>query len=79
MQLLEHIMTNNADIVELQQQIAFQEQTVDTLNEVVSRQQKDLTRIERTLSLLAQQMKNLQQAADAGQGGPEANEPPPHY
>ncbi|MDB4002693.1 SlyX family protein [Oceanospirillaceae bacterium] len=72
-------MTNNADIVELQQQIAFQEQTVDTLNEVVSRQQKDLTRIERTLSLLAQQMKNLQQAADAGQGGPEANEPPPHY
>ena len=79
MQLLEHIMTNNADIVELQQQIAFQEQTLDTLNEVVSRQQKDLTRIERTLSLLAQQMKNLQQAADAGQGGPEANEPPPHY
>ena len=72
-------MTNNADIVELQQQIAFQEQTVDTLNEVVSRQQKDPTRIERTLSLLAQQMKNLQQAADAGQGGPEANEPPPHY
>ncbi|MDB9753851.1 SlyX family protein [Oceanospirillaceae bacterium] len=72
-------MTNNADIVELQQQIAFQEQTLDTLNEVVSRQQKDLTRIERTLSLLAQQMKNLQQAADAGQGGPEANEPPPHY
>ena len=72
-------MTNNADIVELQQQIAFQEQTVDTLNEVVSRQQKDLTRIERTLSLLAQQMKNLQQAADADQGGPEANEPPPHY
>ena len=72
-------MTNNADIVELQQQIAFQEQTVDTLNEVVSRQQKDLTRIERTLSLLAQQMKNSQQTADAGQGGPEANEPPPHY
>ena len=72
-------MTNNADIVELQQQIAFQEQTLDTLNEVVSRQQKDLTRIERTLSLLAQQMKNLQQAADAGQGGPDASEPPPHY
>ncbi len=72
-------MTNTADIVELQQQIAFQEQTIDTLNEVVSKQQKDLTRIERTLGLLGQQMKNLQQAADAGQGGAEANEPPPHY
>ena len=72
-------MANSADIVELQQQIAFQEQTIDALNEVVSRQQKDLTRIEHTLSLLAQQMKNLQQASDAGQGGPEANEPPPHY
>ena len=72
-------MNNASEIVELQQQIAFQEQTIDTLNEVVSKQQKDLTRIDRALELLAQQMANLQQAADEGQGGPEANEPPPHY
>ncbi|MGY8906493.1 SlyX family protein [Candidatus Njordibacter sp. Uisw_056] len=72
-------MNNASEIVELQQQIAFQEQTIDTLNEVVSKQQKDLTRIDRALELLAQQMANLQQAADAGQGGADANEPPPHY
>lgn len=72
-------MNKASEIVELQQKIAFQEQTIDTLNDVVSKQQKDLTRIDRALELLAQQMANLQQAADAGQGGPEANEPPPHY
>ena len=72
-------MNNAADIIELQQQLAFQEQTIDTLNTVVSEQQKDLTRLDRTLDLLAQQMKSLQQAADVGQGGPEANQPPPHY
>lgn len=71
-------MNNATDIVELQQQIAFQEHTIDTLNEVVSEQQKDLTRIDRVLGLLVQQMTSLQQAADAGQGSPEAN-PPPHY
>ena len=72
-------MNNAADIVELQQQIAFQEQTIDTLNEVVSKQQKDLTRMDHALGLLAQQMTSLQQTADAGQGDPEANQPPPHY
>jgi|TARA_B110000977_G_scaffold187048_1_gene253726 SlyX protein len=72
-------MNNAADIVELQQQVAFQEQTIDTLNDVVSKQQKDITRLDRAVALLAQQMASLQQAADAGQGGSEANQPPPHY
>ncbi len=72
-------MDNANDIVELQQQVAFQEQTIDTLNDVVSKQQKDITRLDRAVALLAQQMASLQQAADAGQGGSEANQPPPHY
>lgn len=72
-------MDNAANIVELQQQVAFQEQTIDTLNDVVSKQQKDITRLDRAVALLAQQMASLQQAADAGQGGSEANQPPPHY
>ena len=72
-------MNNATDIVELQQQVAFQEQTIDTLNDVVSKQQKDITRLDRAVALLAQQMASLQQAADAGQGGSEANQPPPHY
>ena len=72
-------MDNANDIVELQQQVAFQEQTIDALNEVVSRQQQDLTRLDRALALLAQQMASMQQAADAGQGHAEAHQPPPHY
>ena len=72
-------MDNANDIVELQQQVAFQDQTIDALNKVVSRQQQDLTRLDRALALLAQQMANMQQAADAGPGLAEAHLPPPHY
>ena len=72
-------MDNANDIVELQQQVAFQEQTIDALNEVVSRQQQDLTRLDRALALLAQQMASMQQAADARPGHAEAHQPPPHY
>ena len=72
-------MDNANDIVELQQQVAFQEQTIDALNEVVSRQQQDLTRLDRALALLAQQMASMQQAADAGLRHAEAHQPPPHY
>ena len=72
-------MDNANDIVELQQQVAFQEQTIDALNEVVSRQQQDLTRLDRALAMLAQQMASQQQAADAGPGHAEAHQPPPHY
>ena len=72
-------MDNANDIVELQQQVAFQEQTIDALNDVVSRQQQDLTRLDRALTLLAQQMVSMQQAADAGPGHAEAHQPPPHY
>ena len=72
-------MDNANDIVELQQQVAFQEQTIDALNEVVSRQQQDLTRLDRALALLAQQMASMQRAADAGPGHAEAHQPPPHY
>ena len=72
-------MDNANDIVELQQQVAFQEQTIDALNEVVSRQQQDLTRLDRALALLAQQMASMQQAADAEPGHAEAHQPPPHY
>jgi len=79
LQLLENFMDNANDIVELQQQVAFQEQTIDALNEVVSRQQQDLTRLDRALALLAQQMTSMQQAADVGPGHAEAHQPPPHY
>ena len=72
-------MDNANDIVELQQQVAFQEQTIDALNEVVSRQQQDLIRLDRALALLAQQMASKQQAADAGPGHAEAHQQPPHY
>ena len=72
-------MSQKSAIAELQEQIAFQEQTIDSLNESVGQQQLDLARLQRTVELLAQQVKNIRDDASTGQGAPPANEKPPHY
>jgi SlyX protein len=72
-------MSQESAIAELQEQIAFQEQTIDSLNESVGQQQLDIARLQRTVELLAQQVKNIRDDASTGQAAPPANEKPPHY
>jgi SlyX protein len=66
-------------IAELQQQLAFQEQTIDSLNDTVTQQQLDIARLQRTVELLAQQMKNVREDLSNGQEAPPADQKPPHY
>ena len=63
-------------IAELETQLAFQEDTLQTLNAIVTRQQQQIDKLNHDIqSLLAQ----MQQLGDAMQR-PEAEEaPPPHY
>ena len=72
-------MSQESAIAELQEQIAFQELTIDSLNESLGQQQLDLARLQRTVELLAQQVKNIRDVASTGQAAPPANEKPPHY
>ncbi|MDP6968552.1 MAG: SlyX family protein [Gammaproteobacteria bacterium] len=72
-------MSQDPAITELQEQLAFQEQTIDNLNASLSQQQLDMARLQRSLELLAQQVKNMRQHMSAGHTAPPADEKPPHY
>ena len=72
-------MSQDPTIAELQQQLAFQEQTIDSLNASLSQQQLDIVRLQRSVELLAQQVKNMRLDMSSPNHTPPADEKPPHY
>ncbi|EPJ44764.1 MAG: hypothetical protein OFPI_39040 [Osedax symbiont Rs2] len=63
-------------ISELESRVAFQEEMIDQLNDVVAKQDKVLMDLSRVVTMLNHKV-NL---GGQGEGGIEANEPPPpHY
>ncbi|GAB5414142.1 MAG: hypothetical protein Cons2KO_17450 [Congregibacter sp.] len=69
----------NDDVVhELQAELAFQGQTIQTLNDALSIQQQDLLRLQRQLALVAEQVKSLREQSP-GAPSAAAEEKPPHY
>lgn len=62
---------------QLQSQLAFQEDTINALNEAVARQQADILVLQRQLELLRERQQE-QAAALEGLHPPDA-ERPPHY
>jgi SlyX protein len=69
-----------SDLVELQVQVAFLEDTISQLNQAVANQQKDLSAMSEQLEALKQQYQELrQQQGGGGASGDNAMEPPPHY
>ena len=63
----ERMLTERMD--ELESRLAFQDDTIQALNDVIAAQQLELGRLRRSLELLAPQLPDG--------GGDEA--PPPHY
>ena len=61
---------------DLESTIAFQEQTISELNEVIIEQQKRIEELERFTKLLNTQVERAISMIDSG---PPANEKPPHY
>ncbi len=66
-----------AQLVELQSQMAFQDDTIAALNEALAAQQQEILVLREQLTLLKQRQE--EQAAQLDQGGPAADERPPHY
>ena len=64
-------------LVDLQSQFAFHEDTVNSLNGALAEQQKEILTLQRQVSLLKQQQD--EQAMQLDQSAPAANEKPPHY
>jgi SlyX protein len=69
-------MTNEERLVDIEIKLARQEDLVETLNQMVYRQQQKIDQLESLCSALARHLKEIRQAAtEAG----SANEKPPHY
>ena len=64
-------------LVELQSQLAFQEDTVSSLNEALSQQQQEILTLRRQVALLKERQD--EQAAQIGEGGAPVDQKPPHY
>lgn len=62
-------------LVDLEGRLAFQDDTIQTLNDMVSRQQLELDKLSRAMELLARRQADL--AASLPTEGDEP--PPPHY
>lgn len=67
----------DARITELETRTAFQEDLLNTLNDIVAKQDRQLATLTRKLDLLKEQ---LEQQGDGGGGSDSmGHEPPPHY
>lgn len=63
-------------IDELQSKVAFQEHTIESLNQALSLQQGQLIELQRKLDFVVDKLKDLQQSNIANASD---ETPPPHY
>jgi len=67
-----------SDIIEVQNQLAFQEDTIQALNAGLTLQQQEISLLRRQVELLKQRQ-DEQGAGLNDDQGPPAMEKPPHY
>ncbi len=70
------LSTLGARIDELESRLAFQDDTIESLNQVVARQDAELRSLKLELRELSGRLKELNDAAPESDPG---HEPPPHY
>ena len=64
-------------LIEIETKLAFQEDTVQALNAVVCRQQRQIEQLEAKLAMLIDRYRQL--AENQPPGNKPADEKPPHY
>ena len=67
------------DLMELQNQLAFQEHTVQALNQAMADQQQEILVLRRQLELLKQRQDEQAVHQDADNSASPSDEKPPHY
>jgi len=63
-------------IEELESQAAFQDESHESLNATVARQDREILELKRQFSLLSERLKEI---GDASPGAAPQDETPPHY
>ena len=69
----------NDELIELQTRMAYQEDTIAQLNNVVTKQDADIIQLQQQMRLLAKRLDELSFAQDNNGGDEITNERPPHY
>ncbi|MES2931871.1 MAG: SlyX family protein [Pseudomonadota bacterium] len=69
-------MNTEDRLIEIEIKLSRQEDTVETLNQVIYQQQKKIDHLEASLLALARRVKESSEASNEGN---IANERPPHY
>jgi len=64
-------------IDDLESRVAFQDDLIESLNEVVARQDREILRLTQRLAELAAKIEDVAASSPATSG--EGHEPPPHY
>jgi SlyX protein len=67
---------NKDELVELETKVAYQEDTIQTLNDAVCRQQQQIDKLETKMNLLLEKIREVDEPALAGDPNEET---PPHY
>lgn len=67
---------NDDRLVDIETKVAYQEDTIQALNDALCNQQKQIELLEAHLKILAEKMGEL---AQSGPGEKQAHEIPPHY
>ncbi len=69
----------NDDLLELQTQLSYQDDVVQQLNEVVTRQQGEIDLMRREMDIIKARMKELISTQGDGNETVAVDVPPPHY
>ncbi|RYY01924.1 MAG: SlyX family protein [Gammaproteobacteria bacterium] len=68
----------NDDLIELQTRVAYQEDTIQQLNDVITKQDADIIQLQQQMRLLAKRVDELSFAQTNGSDD-VTDERPPHY
>tara|TARA_R110002049_G_scaffold260412_1_gene436251 strand:+ start:10291 stop:10497 length:207 start_codon:yes stop_codon:yes gene_type:complete len=63
-------------LIEIESRLAYQDHTLNELNDVVTQQQATIMKLERLCLSMAERVSSLQEAFSEGENG---DEKPPHY
>lgn len=66
-------------IADLESRVAFQDDTIETLNQLVTQQFHQIQQLEHKLKLLGERFQQLQERNDEPSSSNPADERPPHY